>query len=334
MYKPIREKNLNIKPWIIFASVLLLIFLIHFTYSRFPAKTKRTDANILTAEGWLSTPTLEKVKNEFQTNKYELLIITGLKSLPDFYQVSMDGYLIFYPKNLSDGPQPDNLHTIEVNAFSELEGDGSAHFNLYVNDSLVADFFPDKQKKKYGVRWKGKLSDIDSVMIQFDYDRVGKWGDRNLYVREIIIDNRIIVPYQFNSIYDIGSLDGKNRISNNSNSNAEYCRNELIGMGIDPSMIVAVPGEKTCINRTLKSAQAFREWLKASKHPVKGINIISSGPHALRTWMIYNRIMGKDYNIGVISLPESDKHGLLGKFARELREFFGVVYYWIILLPY
>lgn len=334
MNKLIREKNLYIFPAILIAVGLLLIILVHFSYSRFPSKIKKTDANILTAEGWLSKATLEKVKNEFQNNEYDVLIITGLKSLPDFYQVSMDGYLIFYPGDLSEGTRKDDFHIIEVNAFSELGGDGSAHFNFYVNDSLVADFFASKQKKKYGIRWKGKLEDIDSVMIQFDYDRVGKWGDRNLYVREIIIDNKIFVPYQYNSTYDIGSLDGKDRISNNCNSNAEYCRNELIGMGIDPSVIVAVPGEKTYINRTLKSALAFRSWLKSSKLQVKGINIISSGPHAIRTWMIYNRIMGKDYNIGIISLPDSVKHNLLRKFATELREFFGVVYYWIILLPY
>jgi len=31
---------------IIFASGFLLVFLVHFSFSRFPAKTKKTDANI------------------------------------------------------------------------------------------------------------------------------------------------------------------------------------------------------------------------------------------------------------------------------------------------
>ena len=63
MYKPIRKKKFHIIPWIISASGLLLLFLLYFSYSRLPAKVKKTDANLLTAEGWLSTPTLEKVKN-------------------------------------------------------------------------------------------------------------------------------------------------------------------------------------------------------------------------------------------------------------------------------
>jgi len=334
MYKPFRNKKFLKIPGIIFASCFLLIFLVHFSYSSFPVETKKTDANILTVEGWLPAAALEKVKNEFQHGGYDMLIITGLNFSENYYQVSVDGYLIFYPNIIFTGTQADDFHIIEVNAFSELGGENCAHFNFFVNNSLVADFFAGRQKKKYGMRWKGKLEDIDSVMIQFDNDRVGKWGDRNLYVKEIIIDHKIIIPYKYNSVYYIGSLDGKNRIINNFNSNAEYTRNELIRIGVDPSRIVAVPGEKTYINRTLKSILAFRDWLKVSKCTVKGINIISSGPHARRTWMIYNKILGKDYRVGIIYFPDFKNRDSLQNVLNELREFFGLVYYRIILMFY
>jgi hypothetical protein len=334
MYKPSRKRKFAKILGIIFVSGFLLVFLVHFSYSRFPAKTKKINANILMVEGWLPTPALEKVTNEFQHDGYDMLIITGLNSAENYYQVSMDGYLIFYPNIIFTATQADDFHIIEVNAFSELGDENCAHFNFFVNNSLVADFFAGRQKKKYGIRWKGKLEDIDSVMIQFDNDKMGKWGDRNLYVKEIIIDHKIIIPYQYNSVYDIGSLDGKNRIINNFNSNAEYTRNELIRMGVDSSRIVAVPGEMTYINRTLKSALAFRDWLKASKCTVKGINIISSGPHARRTWMIYNKILGKNYSVGIITLPDFNNPNFLKNIIKELREFFGLIYYWIILRFY
>jgi hypothetical protein len=189
-------------------------------------------------------------------------------------------------------------------------------------------------RKKYGIRWKGKLEDIDSIIIQFDNDRVDKWEDRNLYVKEIIIDHKIVIPYQFNSVYDIGSLDRKNRIFNNFSSYAEYTRGELIRMGVDPSRIVAVQGETTYINRTLKSALAFRNWLKASKCTVKGINIISSELKARRKYMIYTKILGKDYDLGIIPLPNFNNPDLLKKTTNELWEFFGLFYYWIILIFY
>ena len=332
MYKPTRKKKLGKIFGIIFASVFLLIFLVHFFYSGFPEKTKKTDANILIVEGYLPTPALEKVKNEFQHEGYDMLIITGLNFPDNYYQVSSDGYLIFYPKFIFTGTQAHGSHIIEVNAFSELGWGGRAHFNLFINDSLVGDFYAGKQKKNYGISWKGNLEDIDSVMIQFDNDRVSKRGDRNLYVKEIIIDHKIIIPFLYNSVYEIGSLYGNNRIINNFNSNAEQTRNELIRMGVDPSRILAVPGEGTYINRTLKSALAFRDWLKASECAVTGINLISSGPHARRKWMIYNKILGKKCRVGIICYPDFNKPDFLENIIKELREFFGLVYYWIILL--
>jgi hypothetical protein len=105
-------------------------------------------------------------------------------------------------------------------------------------------------------------------------------------------------------------------------------------MGVDPSRIIAVPGEGTNINRTLKSALAFRDWLKASKCTVKGINLISFGPHARRKWMIYNKILGKKYSVGIIYFPDLDNSNLLKNIIKELREFFGLVYYRIILIFY
>jgi hypothetical protein len=334
MYKQLKKNKLGKIPGIIFASVLLLIFLVHFFYSGFPEKTNKINANILTVEGFLPAPALEKVKNEFQQGGYDMLIITGLNFPDNFYEVSSDGYLIFYSGKIFDGSQANDIHTIEVNAFSELGWEERAHFNFFVNNSLVADFFASKQKKKYGIRWKGNLEDIDSLMIQFDNDRVSKRGDRNLYVKEIIIDHKIIIPFIYNSVYEIGSLDGNNRIINNFNSNAEQTRNELIRMGVDSSRIIAVPGEGTYINRTLKSALTFRDWLKTSKYDVKGINIISFGPHARRKWMIYNKILGKKYCVGIICYPDFNKPNFLENTIKELREFFGLVYYWIILIFY
>jgi hypothetical protein len=147
-------------------------------------------------------------------------------------------------------------------------------------------------------------------------------------------DILIITGLNFTENYYQVSMDRKNRIINNFNSNAEQTRNELIRMGVDPSRIVAVPAEGTNINRTLKSALAFRDWLKESKCQVKGINIISFGPHARRKWMIYDKILGKNYSVGIIYLPDYDNHNFLREIFKELREFFGLVYYWIILIFY
>jgi hypothetical protein len=327
------KKSIKISV-IILVSFFLLVIMVHEFYSLFPEKTKKINANILTVEGHLPSTALEKVKDEFQHSCYEKLVITGLNFTGNYLEVAEDGYLIFYPKIKSIGDQSYDLHIIEVNAYSELGGKNCAHFNLFVNKTLMSDFYAGKQKKKYVIRWKGKLEDIDSVTIQFDNARVDKWGDRNLYVKEIIIDHKIIIPYLYNSVYDIGSLGGNNRIINNFSSNAEETRNDLIRMNVNPSSVVAVPGEGDYINNTLKIALAFRDWLKVSKYDVKGINIMSFGPHARRKYMIYNKILGKDYRVGIIYFPDYKNRDSFKNVLIELREFLGLVYYWVILRFY
>jgi hypothetical protein len=303
--------------------------------SGYLSKSEQVHANILLVEGWLPPYAIEMAYNEFHNNGYSHIITTGLKSFSDYYILSENGYLIFYLKKKIPVVNEAFAHVIEIDACSELGGENSARFNVFVNDSMVADFLAVKKKRKYAITWVGNLTNIDSIMVQFVNDGVGDYGDRNLYVKEIIIDHKITIPYLNNSEYDIGALDGKRRIINNFNSNAEQARNTLLSTGIDSSLIIAIPGKGVKINRTLTSALAFRDWLKTTDIDIKGINIISMGTHARRTWMTYNKILNEKYDLGIISLPDyKNSYSRKNKVLKTIRETLGIIYYWIILIPY
>jgi len=217
---------------IAFISILTLGYIFlkpAFNYlSGYLSKSEQVKANVLIVEGWLPGYALEMAYKEFEKSKYEYVITTGLPYHDEYYGIPENGYLIFYLKNKLFDINESRLHSIGINAFSELEGENRAHFNLYVNDSIVADFFVEKSKKKYRVDWKGNLKDIRTIYVQFTNDSIGDFEDRNLYVKEIIIDEKIVIPYQDNSEYDIGKLFGKNRIINNFNSSAQYARDRLL----------------------------------------------------------------------------------------------------------
>ena len=321
---------------IVFLPGLILILAIYISPRFFLSKSKKVRANILIVEGWLPQYALGMAYNEFSNNRYDLIITTGIKSSNlDYFNVSMNGFLIFYPKFKSNSNKENNHHIIEVMAHSEMGGKYCSHFNFYVNDSLVADFNADKKKRKYGINWNGPLKDINRLMINFDNDMVDDRGDRNLYVKELIIDHKLIIPYQFNSEYDIGKLDEKDKTINNFDSNAEIARNNLIAYGIDSSIVIAVPANKVTINRTLTSALAFRDWLKTTDINVTGINIISQGVHSRRTWLTYKKIIGKSYDVGIISLAEAEKlNSKRPGVFKILYEIIGLLYYSIILIPY
>lgn len=338
MKKAVRMKGLIVVITII-ASILLLRYVItkpvSDQISGYLSKSEHVNANLLIVEGWLPDYGIELAYKEFQKNDYKYIITTGLKFPSDYYNVACNGYLIFYLKNRFSGQKESGKHTIEVDAFSEIEGDNCAHFNLYVNDSLMADFNAVKKARKYSINWNGNLKDIDSVMVQFTNDAMGDFGDRNLYVKQIIIDHSTIIPYQKNSIYDIRDSHGNSIIRNNFNSCAELARNRLLSMGMDSSRVISIPGKKALINRTLKSALAFRDWLKTTNIDIKGINIISLGTHTRRTWMIYNKILHEKYPVGIISLQDySYNHSKIYKLFKTIRETLGIIYYWIVLIPY
>ena len=329
-----RKKKLAAIILIICISAIILFFTFVFFFSDYLSKTEKVSANILIVEGWLPPYAIEMATDEFRKNQYDLIITTGIRN-SEYCLVFTDGYLIFHTRNNTAVTEKPGAHIIEVDAYSELEKENSAHFNVFVNDSLKGSFFADKKKRKYEVKWKGQLSKIDSVMVQFDNDRVNEYGDRNLFVKEIIFDHKIHFPYQNNSEFDIKEPHGAIRLKNNYASFAELARNRLLSLGIDSSLVFAIPGKRVRLNRTLSSVLAFRDWLKQSGIEVKGINIITMGAHARRTWMTYNKVLNKKYDIGIISLPDyTNGFSHKRKFLKTFRETIGIIYYWILLIPY
>jgi hypothetical protein len=332
------------KSLIVLAVALLSLFVIRyfllkpaFSYlSGYLSKSEQVQAEILVVEGWLPHYALEMTYNEYRKNNYEYVVTTGTRYTPSYYKISDNGYLIFYTHDLLSGLNEKGFHSIEIEAFSDMGGENSAHFNFYINDSLTAGFYAEKRKKGYTVKWYGSLEEIDSVMVQYDNDIYEPPLDRNLSVKAICFDNKITVPYLFHSEYDMLKLDGKLRFRNNLVTTAQLARSKLIKMGIDSSKIIAVSAEKVRFNRTLTSALAFRKWLSVQQKDINGINIISLGAHGRRTWMTYNKILDEKYRIGIISITEDNDAFLTGrkKALKTLRETLGIIYYWFILALY
>ncbi len=299
-------------------------------------KSQKVEANMLIIESWLPDPAIEMAKIEIHNHSYDFIVTTGIKSSElDFCMVAMNGYLIFYPGFSSKKGYDNGHHQIGVVARSKMGGKYCSHFNFYINDSLIADFNADEKPGKYKVEWNAPLAEIDSLMFQFTNDYLDDKGDRNLYIKEIIIDDSLVIPYQFNSVFDIGMLGGNDRTINDYESHPEIVRNKLIASGIDSSKVIAVTGSKTRINRTLTGALAFRDWLLESGQKVSDVNIISMGIHARRTWMTYKKVLGKSYNIGIIALPESGHEiSERSKHFAAITETLDLIYYWVILLLY
>jgi len=76
--------------------------------------------------------------------------------------------------------------------------------------------------------------------------------------------------------------------------------------GIAAASIQAVPSHVIGRDRTYSSAVALRDWLREHDLKVQAINILTEGPHARRTRLLFKKALGPDVNVGVISVPSPD----------------------------
>jgi hypothetical protein len=299
------------------------------------AVTEKKAANVLVLEGWLPPYAISRAVNEFKEGNYRIIVITGQKRTPEFFNVFTNGSLIFdlSGKNHISDTVPAH-HDFEVRANSSMGGRNKAHFNFYVNDSLCGSFFADKAKRNFTVGWNGRLADVYSAGVRFLNDTVTRSGDRNLYVKELVIDHRFVYPYQKNSSYAFTMFHRDIRIRNDHSSDAELAKRNLLAMGLDTNSVVDIPDSETLLNRTLTSARTFRNWTDSTHIEIKGVNIVTLGSHARRTLMIYQKVLQNNKNVGVISVPDFRERHFVFRTFKTAREVLGIIYYWLILNPF
>jgi hypothetical protein len=303
--------------------------------SRYLSKSEQVHANVLIVEGWVPLAVLEKACSEFKKNGYDFLITTGINNNTEYYELTPKGYLIFDSEHRLANIKEESPHLIQIDGYSKPGLDKRAHLRVYLNSEQIADVHPEPDKKNYQIIWKGDITQYDTVKLYFKNDKMSDNADQSLYVKEISIDDEVKFPCLGKSVFEIIRPEGNLNIINNFTSNAGQARNTLIALGIDSTKLITTSGEKVVINRTLTSALAFRDWLKKSDIKIEGINLITMGTHARRTWMTYNKVLDEKYNIGIISVSDSneintERSGIL----KTIRETIGIIYYWIILIPY
>jgi len=88
-------------------------------------------------------------------------------------------------------------------------------------------------------------------------------------------------------------------------SHAEICAETLIGMGADPLKVRPAPAAKVGVERTRAMALVLKKALDAEQIPAaeRQINLFTSGTHAFRSRMHFQRVLGKDWQVGVVSVP-------------------------------
>jgi uncharacterized SAM-binding protein YcdF (DUF218 family) len=87
---------------------------------------------------------------------------------------------------------------------------------------------------------------------------------------------------------------------------AELGAATLLALGMSTNVVQPVPGPAVKQDRTYACAVALRKWLDEHGTQVTRINLLTSGPHARRSRLLFQKSFGKDMPIGVLAIPEAD----------------------------
>jgi len=76
----------------------------------------------------------------------------------------------------------------------------------------------------------------------------------------------------------------------------------LLRLGLGTNEVVAVPAPKVMRDRTYTSASALRDWLDSHGDTETNLTVMTSGPHARRTRLLFMRVVEPRCRVGVIAI--------------------------------
>jgi len=77
-------------------------------------------------------------------------------------------------------------------------------------------------------------------------------------------------------------------------------------LGVPQDAVVSVPAGPRNRGRTWGAALSLKETIAAQNLSVDGVNVVSMGPHARRTQLLFSRALGKKVPVGIISIDSRD----------------------------
>ena len=111
-------------------------------------------------------------------------------------------------------------------------------------------------------------------------------------------------PYTM--IFTVGAdpLTGKNFEPGDSIAIEAYQRLKWLGM--NPDLIKPVPAHIKYRNRTFQSAVALRKWIGENHLPVTSFNLVTLGPHARRSRLLFEEAFQGQARVGIISVEDRE----------------------------
>lgn len=80
----------------------------------------------------------------------------------------------------------------------------------------------------------------------------------------------------------------------------------LLKMGMPENVVQPVPAPRVQQDRTYACARALRQWSREHNFPLRKVQVVTEGPHARRSRLLFAKALGRDVEVGVTAVPILD----------------------------
>lgn len=312
-------KYLKLAGFVIF--LLLILFLLSkFYLPHFLSYQKPVESDNFLIEAWISSYEIEQAVADYGKQPESHFYIVGFlypkldveKTIPNLSYVPSDkkdnnGIWLFANSSLGFLIPPELSHNagdtiqIKVTAKGHESANYFAYFNLVINGEFIGGAFSQDDYQQFTFEWVVPEEGLKTCYIKFNNDLVVNNSDRNLNIKSIEIDNKLLVADTTNTkiVRDL------NNLTSGFASQAEEVGNYLQQLGVAHNQITIVNFEPVPSNQTLAAAEKFNDYISEYSLPL--LNVITFDMHSRRTWLTYQKILGKKTNVGVLYYPSSKK---------------------------
>ena len=103
-----------------------------------------------------------------------------------------------------------------------------------------------------------------------------------------------------------GPATGTGGYTNDYNTFASVGARRLKAAGVADESVLMVPSHVIGRDRTYSSAIALLRWLRDHNMALPSIDVATEDAHARRTRLLFQKALGNDVRVGIISIPNPD----------------------------
>ena len=89
-----------------------------------------------------------------------------------------------------------------------------------------------------------------------------------------------------------------------ANGSSEWVSAELMQYGVPRESLDTMFCLAVQRDRTYHAALAAKDWFTKNGRSQKSFNLVTAGPHARRSWLLYRKVFGNTGEIGIVALED------------------------------